>query len=451
MPGPAFPEGQAEPALPASPLQALIDRTPITALQLRVVLLCALVTLVEGVDLNLIPLLAPAIAQDWQLPSAAFGAIFSSGPVGLIAGGLGIGWLADRIGRRNALIAAMVLMTLPTIATAFVTNVPQLLVCRILTGIGFGGVVPAAAALVSEFLPSRMRASVVAFVILGQAVGGLVAALGMQTSIGAYGWQTLILWMGILCVATTALIFVLLPESPRYLLLRHPGSPRLEQTLARLRLTEAPAPEADPHGTGRGSLRALFTERRASGTLLLWTVFIGVCAAVSFFTSWLPLIFNYAGRSSFEAARVASAYWAGGIVSGIGLPLFALRWNVNWVLLGAILAAAICAIGQGITIHGGMATNLALAFVCGMFVNGSFYLLYPPAVRFYPTEIRSTGIGAAVAFGRIGNVLSPLAASVLLEMKASPATVFVVMAVPLALSAVALAAFHFRSGSAAAE
>lgn len=429
---------------PLAPLQALIDRAPITPLQVTVVLLCALVTLFEGIDLNLIPLLAPAIARDWQLPSAAFGAIFSSGPIGLIAGGLGIGWLADRIGRRNALIAAMLVMTVATLGTAFVRTVPQLLVFRVLAGIGFGGVVPAAAALVSEFLPTRTRASVVAFVILGQAVGGLLASLGMQSPLGTLGWQSLIFWMAMGCGGVTALLVAALPESPRYLLLRHPGSPRLERTLARLRLTATPAPEADPRGTGPGSLRALFSERRATGTLLLWAVFIGVCAVVSFFTSWLPLIFTYAGKSPVEAARVASAYWAGGIVSGLALPLLALRWNVNLVLIGAILAAAVATVAQGMAIGGAMDANMAVAFVCGMFVSGSFYLLYPPAVRFYPTEIRSTGVGAAVAFGRIGNVLSPLVASFLLELKVAPQMVFVAMALPLALSLVAMAVFHRR-------
>jgi AAHS family 4-hydroxybenzoate transporter-like MFS transporter len=432
-------------AIPASPLQALIDRSPITPIQWQVVLLCALVTLVEGIDLNLIPLLAPAIARDWALPSSAFGAIFSAGPIGLILGGIGIGWLADRIGRRNALIVAMVIMTGSTLAMAFVRTVEELLVCRILTGIGFGGVVPVASALVSEFLPTRTRASVVAFVILGQAVGGLVASLLMQTPIGLWDWQALIFWMSMLCAGATALLLVVLPESPRYLLLRHAGTARLTSVLVRLRLTELPAPEADPRGTARGSLGALFTGGRAPGTMLLWGVFLGICAAVSFFTSWLPLIFNYAGHTPVQAAQVASAYWAGGIVSGLLLPLFALRWNVNLVLLAVIFIAAICAVGQGVTIAGGMPANLGFAFACGMFVNGSFYLMYPPAVRFYPTEIRSTGIGAAVAFGRIGNVLSPLVASLLLEMKVTPAMVFVAMASPLVISLIALAIFHLRA------
>ncbi len=427
---------------PASPLQALIDAGRITPVQVKAVLLCALVTLAEGIDLNLIPLLAPAIAKDWALPSAAFGPIFSSGPIGLILGGLGIGWLADRIGRRGALIVAMVVMTLATLATAFARDVPQLLVCRVLTGVGFGGVVPAAAALVSEFMPTRTRASVVAFVILGQALGGLLASIGIQTGLAAVHWQHLLLYMSLLCLLSTLILFAFLPESPRYLLLRDPAGARTLDLLGRLRLTQTPAPEASPRATGRGNLVALFTDRRALGTALIWAFFIGVCAAVSFFTSWITLIFTYAGKTQLEAVRVNSAYWLGGIVSGLFLPLFALRWHVNHVLLASILAAAACTAGIGLTIESGVPVNLAFAFACGVFVSGSFYLLYPPAVRFYPTEIRSTGVGAAVAFGRIGNVLSPLAASLLLEAQFAPATVFVAMALPLLFSFAALAVFH---------
>lgn len=223
----------AEPAdagLPASPLQALIDKGRITPIQIRAILLCTLVTLCEGVDLNLIPLLAPAMQKAWHLDAAAFGAIFASGPIGLIAGGFGIGWLADRIGRRGALISAMVVMTVATLLMAFARNLPELFACRVLTGIGFGGVVPAAAALVSEFLPTRTRGSVVAFVILGQVFGGLFVSLAMQTSMATLGWQTLVFWMSILCGITTLVMVAALPESPRYLLLRHPGTKRFRPT-----------------------------------------------------------------------------------------------------------------------------------------------------------------------------------------------------------------------------
>ena len=179
-------------------LQGQIDLGALRPLQVGVVALCALVTLVEGVDLTLIPLLAPAIADSWSLQPAALGIIFSTGAFGLIFGGLSIGWLADRIGRRGALLAAMLLMTLATLATSWAASVPQLLVCRLLAGVAFGGVIPAAVALVSEFMPQRTRPSVVAMVILGQAAGALLAAQLLKLPFTQHReWQTLVLWTGL--------------------------------------------------------------------------------------------------------------------------------------------------------------------------------------------------------------------------------------------------------------
>ena len=422
-------------------LQAQIDQGGIHAIQVRVVLLCALVTLVEGVDLTLIPLLAPSIAASWSLPPAALGIIFSAGPVGLILGGLGVGYLADRIGRRGALIAAMVLMTVATVVTAWVENVPQLLVCRLLTGIAFGGVIPAAVALVSEFLPLRTRPSVVALVILGQAVGALLAALLLKLPFAAGPWQDNVLYAGAACAVVTVLLFTLLPESPRYLALRDAGSARLAAILRALRVSRFD-PEPTVQSGGGGRLAELFAPQRAWGTCLLWATFIGVCWAISFFTNWLTQIYTYAGQSAAAGVDGMAAYSAGAVAGGLLLPLLSRRWHPDRVLLASILAAAAVTVGMGLVLHRAAPVNLTVAFLCGVFVSGAFFMLYPPVVRFYPTAMRSTGIGAAVAFGRIGNTFSPAVAGFMLNAGLAPRAVFVAMAAPMLMSCVALYLFH---------
>jgi MFS family permease len=402
-----------------------ISHETISATQVRVVVLCALVTLIEGIDLTLIPLLAPKITLAWTVSAAEFGIILSSGPIGLIAGGLGVGYLADRIGRRNALIAAMVLMTLATLATTAATNVPQLLVCRLVTGISFGGVIPVAVALVSESLPARVRASVVAFVFLGQAGGGLLAALLMKLPLAAGPWQTPVFYVAGGCAFVTVLLVTLLPESPRYLSLRGP----------------------------RNRLRDLFLDGRATGTALLWLTFIGICAPVSFFTNWLALIFSHAGKPVEVGVNAIAVYSAGAMFGGLVLPLFTRRWPMNKVLLASIVAAVASCVGLGLVLPLGIVFNLVAATLCGVFVSGAFFMLFPPAARFYPTRIRSTGIGAAMAFGRIGNMLSPAAAGFMLGAGLQPASVFYFMAAPMVLSCVALVAFDrlASSGSEALE
>jgi AAHS family 4-hydroxybenzoate transporter-like MFS transporter len=423
-------------------LQTLIDRGRIHPIQVRVVALCALVTLVEGIDLTLIPLLAPAIASSWQLQPTDLGIIFSTGAFGLIFGGLGVGWLADRIGRRGALIAAMVLMTASTVVTAWVTSVPQLLACRLLAGVAFGGVIPAAVALVSEFLPERTRASVVALVILGQAVGALLAALLLKLPFAAgEPWQQLVLYAGLAC-ATVTLLLALLPESPRYLALRDPRGAKLGTVLAALRIEPAMAlHHTEPPAAGL-RLAELFAPGRALGTALLWATFIGVGWPLSFFTNWLTKIYTQVGHAAEVGVDAMAFYSGGAIIGGLLLPLLSRRWHHDRVLMACILMAAAMTAILGMVLAGPTRIHMGASLLCGVFVSGTFFLLYPPAVRFYPTDIRSTGIGAAVAFGRVGNTLSPMAAGMMLGAGLAPKMVFWSMAAPLLMSCAAIYLFH---------
>jgi AAHS family 3-hydroxyphenylpropionic acid transporter len=387
---------------------------PVSAAQIRVVALCALVTLIEGIDLTLIPVLGPRITEAWAITQAEFGIILSSGPIGLIAGGLGVGFIADRIGRRNALIAAMVLMTGATAATALASNVEWLLLWRLVTGISFGGVIPVAVALVSESLPARLRASTVAMVFLGQAGGGLLAALIVKLPVAQGTWQTPVLYVAGGCAVVTVLLLTLLPESPRYLSLRGP----------------------------RNRLRDLFLDGRGIGTSLIWITFIGVCFAVSFFTNWLTSMLTHAGKAADVGVDAIAFYSAGAMFGGLALPVFTRWWHTNKVLLASIVGAVVSCVGMGAVLQSSDNLNLVVATICGVFVSGAFFMLYPPTARFYPTHIRSTGIGAAIAFGRIGNFLSPAAAGFMLNAGVLPSTVFYIVAMPMVLSCVSLVIFH---------
>ncbi len=193
-----------------------IDSGRIGARQILTVVLCVLVTLIEGTDLTLLPVLASRFRDTWSVSQETWGSILTCGVVGTIAGGLLMGWLGDRFGRRNSLITAMLVMTGVTFATTYCTTVQQLMVARFIGGISFGGVIPAAVALVAEALPARVRGNVVAFVFLGQAGGGVLAPRLVKMPMMAGPWQTPVLWVAIGCAAVTLLVIFLLPESPRY-------------------------------------------------------------------------------------------------------------------------------------------------------------------------------------------------------------------------------------------
>jgi MFS transporter, AAHS family, 3-hydroxyphenylpropionic acid transporter len=258
-------------------------------------------------------------------------------------------------------------------------------------------------------------------VFMGQAGGGLLAALIVKVPALATGpWQSSVLAVAAGCAVVTGLLVALLPESPRYLSLRGPSN----------------------------RLRDLFTEGRAVGTALLWATFIGVCFVVSFFTNWLTSILTHAGKPIEVGVDAIAVYSAGAMLGGLVLPIFTRWWHMNIVLLASIIAAVASCVGMDLVLPMSNSANLIVATVCGVFISGAFFMLYPPAARFYPTHIRSTGIGAAVAFGRIGNMLSPAAAGFMLNAGGQPATVFYAVALPMILSCVALVGFHRLTGAA---
>lgn len=386
--------------------------------------LCVLVTLIEGTDLTLIPVMAARFRDAWSMTPETFSQILLMGVFGTIVGGLLMGWLGDRVGRRTSLIAAMLLMTGVTFATTYCTTVPQLMVARFLGGISFGGVIPAAIALVSEALPSRVRGNVVAFVFLGQAGGGVLAPVLVKLPMMAGPWQTPVLWVAGGCAVVTALVLLALPESPRYI--------------------ETRAAEAGgPHRKWFEQFRDLFTGGRATGTVLLWLTFIGICFAVSYFTNSLTLTFNHTGKPDDVGIDATKYYSIGAMAGGLILPLFARRWRGTLVLLAAIIGAVASCILIALVLPGSYAMNMSASALCGVFVSGAFFLLYPPAVQFYPTYIRATGLGAAIALGRLGgNMTSPWVAGHMLGAWGySPASVFHVVAIPMIMSCVALVIF----------
>jgi AAHS family 4-hydroxybenzoate transporter-like MFS transporter len=301
-------------------------------------------------------------------------------------------------------------------------------------------VVPAAVALVSEFLPQRIRPSIVALVILGQAVGALVAGLLLKLPVvQEQPWQTLVLYTGLACGAVMLVVMALLPESPRYLGLRNPQGAALQSTLRALRLDAAAVVHEPEAPVERWRLAELFAPGRAWGTALIWATFIGVGWPLSFFTNWLTKISTEAGYDGVDAMN---CYSTGAIIGGLLLPLFSRRWHHDKVLLATLFAAALVTFGLGLTLGMEKHVHVSVAFLCGVFVSGAFFLLYPPAVRFYPTDIRSTGVGTAVAFGRIGNTFSPKVAGMMLGVGFAPQSVFWAMGAPLLVSCLTIYLFH---------
>ena len=173
----------------------VIDRDRIGRAQYVALGLCALLMLFDGFNTQTISYIVPVLAKEWHLPKSILGTIFSAAFVGLLMGNFGISSLANRFGPKKMTVLSTAIFGLFTVLTVFVTNAPQLIVLRLLTGIGLGAAAPCAIGLTSEFSPKRTRATFVLLIYVGYSLGFTVAGFCCGAMIPSVGW-TGPLWVG---------------------------------------------------------------------------------------------------------------------------------------------------------------------------------------------------------------------------------------------------------------
>ncbi|MGA7431812.1 MAG: MFS transporter, partial [Xanthobacteraceae bacterium] len=198
----------------------LIDLRPITELQIRVTLLCALTIFLDGIDVIVIGLVAPSLAAAIGVSVTSFGPVFGIGQAGVLVGVLTFGPLGDRFGRKRLVIGSMLLFATFTLLTIWTTSFNELLVVRFLAGLGLGGAAPNAVALTSEFAPKRLRAAFVSLQWAALPLGGVAVGLLSSVLITRWGWQSLFYIGSIVPLLLAGVLTFILPESVSFLLAR---------------------------------------------------------------------------------------------------------------------------------------------------------------------------------------------------------------------------------------
>lgn len=252
----------------------LLDRWPLSRLQWRVIVLCALVVLLDGLDTQVIGYLGPALSAEWQIPRAQLGPVFSASLVGLMVGLLCVGALADYYGRRFCILFSVSLFTVFTLLTAFAQGVTDLILWRFLAGIGLGGAMPNALALTGEYCPRRLRATLTILMFCGFSLGSIIGGVLAAALLDNMGWRAVFLIGAGLSLLLLPLLLWLLPESLQFLLERKRDEQRVHAQLSRINAQHDAAVPLLRRGSENGMpVTSLFHENRTQGTLLLWIVF----------------------------------------------------------------------------------------------------------------------------------------------------------------------------------
>ncbi len=401
----------------------IIDSRPMSRFQILTITLCGLVLFSDGFDAQTIGFLAPFIIDSAGIPEDAFGPIFSASLFGLMIAAMAAGPIADRWGRRWPIIFSTITLAVFSILTAHSTSFNQFLIYRFLTGLGLGGALPNVVALSSEYVPKRLMAVLVAVLFSGLPLGGFLCGMLSAAIAPAWGWQSVFYVGGIFPLALSILLIVLLPESVQFLSQRKADPRKIAKLLApiapdfgsEITAERAVVPPVGSDAERRGlSVKYLFTDGRALGTILLWIPNFMNLLLMYVIINWLPILLTEAGMSRSAGVTATSFISLGGIIGTLSEG-FLIKFGGSYKVLLAqfglcgMLIAAIA-----------MRTELWLlvtimAFLLGFMVIGAQAGLNVLAAQFYPTFIRSTGVGWALGMGRIGSIVGPLLAGMLLS------------------------------------
>ncbi len=423
-------------------VQAFINEHPLSGYQWRIVALCFLIVFLDGLDTAAMGFIAPALSQDWGIDRASLGPVMSAALIGMVFGALGSGPLADRFGRKWVLVVAVFLFGVFSLASAYSSNVNQLLVLRLLTGLGLGAAMPNATTLLSEYTPERLKSLLVTSMFcgfnLGMACGGFISA----KMIPLLGWHSLLMVGGILPLVLSLVLWIWLPESARFLTVRNRGIERIRKVLAPISpLTVASAnafsvPEQNSV-KGRNVLQVIFSGTYSVGTLLLWLTYFMGLVIVYLLTSWLPTLMRESGASMEQSAFIGALFQFGGVLSAVGVGWAMDKVNPHKVIGVAYLLAGVFAycVGQSL----GNVTILAtLVLLAGMCINGAQSAMPSLAARFYPTQGRATGVSWMLGIGRFGAILGAWAGATLLGLGWNFEQVLTALVIPAALASIAV-------------
>ncbi len=450
------PESQAT---AAARLEQLIDKSPIGSVQLIVFFLCFSVAFFDGFDIQAIGFAAPAIISEWGIQQSDFTTVFTAGLLGVLIGVVGQGPVSDTVGRRPIIIASLLIFGALSLATVFVSNLSILILLRFVTGVGLGAAIPNIIALTAEYAPKRRRALAIALMMTGFPLGGFLGGLFASVVLDLYSWHALFLIGGIAPFLVAAVAYMLLPESILFMghlagVAEAAGSPRAEeyrkkakQLLARIGISEELDMKSAPDKGAQASSRwkDLFADGRGLSTSLLWFVTFINQVVWYFLISWLPTTLASAGLSAERAVIPAAMLNLGAIVGGVVLSWFSDRTSVKFVLGVNFIFSAVLCIAVGGAISFGLPALIVAAILTGLSVGGAQLVLNALAAEFYPTGMRSTGVGGASLAGRMGSVAGPLLGGAIIAAGGSTFVLFGSLAVLPVLAAGGVSALRIRS------
>ena len=425
-------------------ISALIDGRRLSGFNARVVIICWLIMFFDGYDLATLAVAAPSLVKAWGITSMAqMGYAFSAVLFATILGTPVFGFIGDRFGRKNALILACIVIGIFSLVTMFVTSLNEMIVVRLFTGLGIGGLGANCLALNAEFAPRRVRATLMIVMFTGITLGAAIPGAVGPFLIPAYGWPALFFIGGIAPLVMAGVAALALPESVKFMVARGRGVERISAVLNRLDGTLAVDAQtqfvvADEKVHKSLSPTLLFKDGLGSLTTLLWIINLFSVLSLYFISFWLPTVMSSTAFKA-DAPLFQTLFQTGGTIGGLAVARPVDKIGLLPVFIMFLIAIPFsCAIGYTTFSE---TVSMIDVFISGFFVLGLQFALNAAGALIYPTSLRATGSSWAGTLGRLGSVAGPSVAGIMLGTGMSIQTFYMTLVVPLGLGAIC--AFFF--------
>jgi AAHS family 4-hydroxybenzoate transporter-like MFS transporter len=381
--------------------------------------ICFVVAMIDGYDTLMLSFIAPLISKEWALAPQTFGKIFGSTYAGAAVGAAVIGIAADRFGRKTMLLASLSLAGVCTFVSAWSGGPTSLMWWRLAAGIGLGGAIPAISALTAEHASPGRHSVAVARMFLGYPVGALIGGVVTAGIMASVGWRGIFMGGGICALLVVPLVALFVSETP--------GEAR------------AVSPVHSRH-----PLAELVSGGRIWGTVLVCVATCLTLLVSYFLVSWTPTVLTLSGTSPQRAAVIGATLNLGGLTGAWILSSLIANFSPSLTIATSLAggALAIAFLGQSLAVPG--VTVLILVFAIGLLVIGAQVNIPALCVHYYPASVYSTGVGLAMAVGRLGSIAGPLIGGRLMSAQIGWGPLFLLAAVPAMTAAFALAAMPIK-------
>lgn len=387
--------------------------SPMTSKSRAAIIICFLVTLVDGYDTLMVAFVAPLISKHFSMPPGSFGKIFSAGYAGAAIGALCVGAAADRWGRKLMMTVSLLIAVVFTLLCAWADSPTELMVYRFLAGIGLGGAIPCAAALTGDHVSADRRTQTVARMFLGFPIGAIAGGALTAAVMPLVGWRGVFVGGG----GVTLLMLLLSMTMPA-----------------------APVdPQSPPAHKSRSGLSHLFAEGRALGAALICFAAFLMLMVTYFLVSWVPTVLTLNGVDPQRAALAGVMVNVGAVVGALAMSYLILGRNPFPRVALCMAAGALLIPVFGFSVGGSLAVSFALVFCVGLLLIGGQQNFPALCIHFFPPVVRASGVGAVMACGRAGSIVGPIIGGMLVGAHLPWSELFVIAAFPALLAGIALA------------